>query len=120
MESVNVAGVLEEAGDAHSRVCPRSLFFTLPHPLDCLICDKDIVVIVVTANDRGDGKVGAGGGYIILASEWGDRGLMSYFFSFLLFFVLLLIVLSWLVHDNFVSFLVPLLHSLSLVSFIRC
>ena len=77
-----MAGVLEEAGDAHSRVCPRSLFFTLPHPLDCLICDKDIVVIVVTANDRGDGKVGAGGGYIILASELGDRGLMSYFFSF--------------------------------------
>ena len=84
MESVNVAGVLEEAGDAHSRACPRSLFFTLPHPLDCLICDKDIVVIVVTAKD---GKVGAGGGYIILASELGDRGLMSYFFSFLFCFL---------------------------------
>ena len=35
----------------------------------------------------GDGKVGAGGGYIILASELGDRGLMSYFFSFLFCFL---------------------------------
>ena len=58
-----MAGVLEEAGDAHSRACPRSLFFTLPHPLDCLICDKDIVVFVVTANDRG-GWEGWGRGWL--------------------------------------------------------
>ena len=51
-------------------------FLTLPHPLDCPICAKDIMVTVlllqVTEVDR---KVGEGG-------------------------LLLLIALSWLVHDS--------------------
>ena len=55
---------------------------------------------------------GGGGG--------GGGGLGSIVFLFFLVFVLLLIVLSCLLHDSCVCFIVSFLLSLSLVSLIRC
>ena len=50
----------------------------------------------------------------------GGQGLGSIVFLFFLVFVLLLIVLSCLLHDSCVCFIVSFLLSLSLVSLIRC
>ena len=54
MESINVAGVLQEAADADSRACTRakcnfiiSLLFTLSHLLDCLIFIGNAMSIVL-------------------------------------------------------------------------
>ena len=54
MESTNVAGVLQEAGDADSRAAPDpkrklniSSFLTLQHLLDCLICTRNSMSIVL-------------------------------------------------------------------------
>ena len=66
MKSVNVAGVLEEAGDADSIVAPDpkcklnlSSFLTLSHLLDCLICTKVSVPIVLLLLMMGDGIGGS-------------------------------------------------------------
>lgn len=53
MESMVGACVLQEEGDSGSRAHTRSpkiklivlLFLTLPHPVDCLSCVKDIMII---------------------------------------------------------------------------
>ena len=54
MESINVAGVLQEAADADSRACTRpkcnfiiSPLFTLSHLLDCLIFIGNAMSIVL-------------------------------------------------------------------------
>ena len=92
-----------------------SSFLTLPHPLDSFLCTKDIIIIVLLRQIMGDGKVG--GGSVLLGFGWG-KGLDIIFF---LFFVLLLITLSLLVHDScWVCFFVPFLLSFSLVPLIRC
>ena len=44
-----------------------SSFLTLPHPLDCLICAKDRMVIVRLLQQMGDGKVGP---WFIYISVW--------------------------------------------------
>ena len=51
---MDVAGVLQEAGDTDSRARNRSqvrveynTFLTLPHPLHCPISAKDIMVTVL-------------------------------------------------------------------------
>ena len=72
-------------------------FLTLPHPLHCLICAKDIMVTLLLLQVMGDGKVG--GGSFMLGFGWGD-GVGITVFLFFVVFVLLLIVLSWLVHDS--------------------
>ena len=59
-------------------------FLTLPHPLYCPICAKDIMVTVLLLQVMGDRKVG--GGSFILGFGWGDRGWVSYFFCFLFCF----------------------------------
>ena len=41
-----------------------------------------------------------GGGSFMLGFGWNGRGWVSYFFHFFVVFLLLLIVLSWLVHDS--------------------
>ena len=73
-------------------------FFTFPHPLDCLICAKDIMIIVLLKMMGGMGRLG------VVYLCWGLRGGIGcryHIFSiFCSVFVLLLIVLSWLVHDN--------------------
>ena len=100
IESMDVAGVLQEAGDADSRARTRSQVWveyniipytstsiTLPH----LYQGYHGHCIVVWSN-WGDGKVG---GRFIYVRVWvGRQGVGIIFF---LFFVLL-IVLSWLVH----------------------
>ena len=50
---MDVAGVFQEAGYAHSSANTRSkcnfnisLFLTLPHPLDYFICAKDNMIIL--------------------------------------------------------------------------
>ena len=125
MESIDVARILvscrshtmliqEPASDPKcSWIFHRSLPF--PHPLNYLICAKDIMIILLLKIIRGIGRVGERG------LDRGDKGFL-YFFSVV---VLLLILLSWLVHDNcwiyfFVSFFFFFLLSLSLVSLIRC
>ena len=73
-------------------------FFTFPHPLDCLICAKDIMIIVLLKMMGGMGRLG------VVYLCWGlGGGIGSRYHIFSIFcsvFVLLLIVLSWLVHDN--------------------
>ena len=69
-------------------------FLALPDPLHCPICATDIMVIVLSLQVKGDGKVG--GGSFMLGFGWGDTGSISFFY-FLLF---LLIVLSGLVPDS--------------------
>ena len=68
-----------------------------------------------------DGRMGRlGGGSFMLGFGWRDRGWVSHFISFSPVFVLLLIVLLWLIHDSLLlSFIVPVLLSLSLVPLIR-
>ena len=54
MESINVGGVFLEGGDVDSRTAPDpkcklniSSFLTLSHLLDCLICTRNFVSIVL-------------------------------------------------------------------------
>ena len=72
------------------------------------------VMFVVTAND-GVGRVGwgeVGGGSFMLG--FGAGGGYHIFCIFLSVFVLLLIVLSWLVHDNCACFIFNALISITL------
>ena len=109
MESMDVAGVLQEARDADWRDAtdPKcklniSSFLTLPHSSDCLICSKKVMIMCCYCKWWGDGKVG-GGSFMLRFGE--DRRWVSYFYIFCFVFVLLLIVLSWLVHDSCCVFL---------------
>ena len=114
MESINVADILQEAGDANSRARIRSQVrieyniipytstpITLPH-----LCQGYHDHCIVTSSDGGDGKVG---GWFIYVRVWvGGQGVGIIFCTiFCSVFVLLLIVLSWLVHDS----LLHLFHS---------
>ena len=73
-------------------------FFTFPHPLDCLICAKDIMIIVLLKMMGGMGRLGV---VYLCGGLGGGIGSRYHIFSiFCSVFVLLLIVLSWLVHDN--------------------
>ena len=74
-------------------------FPTLPHPLHCPICAKGTMVTILLLQVMGGGEDGkVGGGSFMLGFGCGDRGWVSYFFIFCSVFVLV-IVLSWLVHD---------------------
>ena len=75
-----------------------ALFLTLPHLLYCLVCAKDIMIIVLLLQVMGDGKVG--GGSFMLGFGWGKGAGYQIFSTFCSVLVLLLIVLSWLVHDS--------------------
>ena len=64
MESISVAGALQEVGDVDSAPCPKcklifSTFFTLPHLSDCHICTRNATSRVVRWMD------GIGGGWLI-------------------------------------------------------
>ena len=60
-------------------------FLTLPHPLDCPICAKDIMVTVSLLQVMG--RMGSlGGGSSILGFGWGDKGWLLYFSYFLFWF----------------------------------
>ena len=75
-------------------------FLTLPDPLHCLICGKNIMNILLLFQVMG---VWEGWWWFIYVKVWvGRQGCLSYFFYFFFFsvFVLLVIVLSWLVHDS--------------------
>ena len=61
MDSVNLTGVLQEAGNADSRVAPDpkckltfSSLLTLPHLLDSLICTRNAMSIVVLLKMMGE------------------------------------------------------------------
>ena len=65
MESIDVTGFLQEAGDVDTRSIPGSkselnitLFSTLSHPSHCPICATDIMVTVLLLQVMEDGKVG--------------------------------------------------------------
>ena len=73
-----------------------TLFLTLPHPLHCPICAKDIMVVVLLLQVRGWLGVGS----FVLRLGWGDRGGYHIFSVFCSVFGLLLIVLLWLVHNR--------------------
>ena len=100
---MDVAGVLQEAGDGDSRARTRSQVeveyniipytstsITLPY-----LWQGYHGHCIVTSNDR---KLG--GGSFILRFGWGIWGWVLYFFIFCYVFVLLLIVLSWFVNDR--------------------
>ena len=59
-----------------------SSFLTLPHPLDCLICAKDRMVIVRLLQQMGDGKVGP---WFIYISVWMEGLAVGIIFFQLLF-----------------------------------
>ena len=62
-----------------------SSFLTFSHSLDCLICAKDVMIImIVTANEGGMGRLGVGS--IVLGYRWGDREWVSHFLYFLFCF----------------------------------
>ena len=86
MESIDVPGVLQEAGMLTQRPTADlkcklnvSSFLTLAHLLDCLICTRDYMSIVLLLEMMGNRIGGWGGG-------GGRRGLLSY--SFCCFFLL--------------------------------
>ena len=59
-------------------------FLTLPHPLDCLICAKYIIIIVLLLKMM---RGLDGWWWFIYVRVWvGDRGWVSYFFYFLFSF----------------------------------
>ena len=70
MESMDVTSVLQEA-DAKCELNITSIL-TLLHPLHCLICSKDIMIIVLLLQVLGDGKVD--GWFIYVRVLVGDRG----------------------------------------------
>ena len=81
-----------------------SSFLTLPHPLDCFIFAKDMMTIMLLRKWWGYAKVGW---VVMLGFGWGIMGGYHIFSTFCSVFVLLLIVISWLVHDScFVCFYV--------------
>ena len=102
-----------------------SSFLTLPHLLDCLICTRNAMPIVLLLQMMGDG---IGGGWLIYIRVWvGDRGWVSSY-SFCFFscaFVFCCLTFSvplfrWLEHDGCcVCFFVFSLFSLSLVPLAR-
>ena len=61
----------------------NSSFLTLLHPLDCLICAKDIMNIVLLLQMMQGGKVGE---WFIYVGVWvGGQNMGSYFFIFYCF-----------------------------------
>ena len=60
-------------------------FLTLSHPLHCLICAKNIMVIILLLEVMGDGKVG---GWLIYVRVWVGEQVVG--IKFFRFFVLLL------------------------------
>ena len=83
--------------------CNISSFFTFPHLSSCLICVKEIMINVVLLQMMG-GWEGLGVAHSCLRFGQGKRGWVPYFYTFCLFF-LLLIALSSLVHDSCCVFL---------------
>ena len=73
-------------------------FLTLPHRLHCLICAKDIKMIVSLLEVMIEWE---GWGWFISATDWVGRENMGiiFFLSFS-FFVLLLMGFPWLVHHS--------------------
>ena len=58
---MDMAGALQETRDTDSMACNRSPlklnvtpFLTLPPPLDCLICAKDIMILVLLLQRMGE------------------------------------------------------------------
>ena len=121
MESINVTGILQEAGNADSRVilyskCKLiiSSVLTLPHLLDCLICTRNTMTVVVLLQMMRGNEVAGGGGWFILGYELGYREWVSAY-SFCCFFSCAFVICSltflvplfrWIEHDdyNFCSF----------------
>ena len=105
MESTDVAAVLQEAGDADSRARTRSQVWVeyniIPYTSTSItllhLCQEyHDHYIVISSNGR-MGRLG--GGSFMLGFGWGT--VCGYhIFSIFFFFMLLVIVLSWLVHDG--------------------
>ena len=72
-------------------------FLTFPHPLDCLICAKYIIIIVLLPEMM---RGWDGWWWFIYVWVWVEDGVgVMFFFIFCSVFVLLFIVLLWLAHD---------------------
>ena len=70
-------GILTQ-GPAPDPKCKLNIssFLTLPHPLHCLICAKNIMIIVLLLQMMGEiGRLG-GGSFMF---GWGNNGSVSYF-----------------------------------------
>ena len=77
---MGVAGVLQEARHADIRVC--SSILTLLQPLDSLICDNDIMVIVVLLQMMGVGGCKVGGWFIYVRVWVGQQRFGYHIFLF--------------------------------------
>ena len=87
-----MAGVLQEAGDADSRVpdtkCKfiTSPFLTLPYLLDCLICTRNAMPIVLLLKLMEHSPGAGGGGGLIFIRVWvGGQGVGIIFFFVFVF-----------------------------------
>ena len=80
-----------------------SSFYTRSHPLDCFICAKDIIILVLLLQMMG-GWEGFAVFHFCYGLVWGTVGWYYVSNIFSSVFVLLLIILSWLVYDNYVCF----------------
>ena len=137
MESINVAGVQHEAGDDDSRSKSDSKckliispFLTFPHLIDCLICTRNFMSVVLSL-ELMVGSAGLHWGCLIYIRVWVRQRGASYhlivlgvflFFLFLYFFCLISSVhlFRWLEHDGCcVCFFVFSLLSFSLVPLSR-
>ena len=95
-----MAGVFQEVGDAHLRARnPKCkliilLFLTLPHILDCLICTRNAMSIVLLLQLMGD--LQSEGGWLILrrGCSGNELAIFFFFFFFSYFCILLPHVLS--------------------------
>ena len=93
-ESMDVAGVLQEAGDADSRAHTRSQVLVeydiIPYTSTSItlpdLCQGYHGHCIVTSSDGEGGMGWLGNGSFMLGFGWWDRGWVSYFFYFLLCF----------------------------------
>ena len=89
----------------------------ITHPLNSLICAKDIKIIVLLLQMMGEWE---GWGWFIYDRVWvGDSEFYHIFSIFRSIFVQLIIVFSWLVGSCCVCFIVPFLLVLSLIRLLR-
>ena len=70
-------GILTQ-GPAPDPKCKLNIssFLTLPHPLHCLICAKNIMIIVLLLQMMGEIRRLGGGSFML---GWGNNGSVSYF-----------------------------------------
>ena len=82
-----------------------TLFLALPHPSPSLICDKDIMIIVLLLHLMEEMGRLKGASFMLGLGGGREQGVVIIFFLFFFPVIVLLIVVSWLVHDSLLCLL---------------